>query len=322
MIDVGTIEQVDPKKLGIHEEHDFTPWLLDNINRIGEVLGIDISVDDKEREVGVGRYRADIEATEVGTNRRIVIENQITPSDHKHMGQIMTYAAGLNSSIVIWVCTEFREEHRQALDWLNSIAEEKVAFLGVEFEFIRIDDSRPAIRFKPVVRPAAWDEAELAGTEQGKRALYYTFFKMLTDELREKHKFTNASKGQYQGWYNYPSGYGDIKYTPGFKGDGTLRVEVRMDSRSKARNKAIFDSLMENQETIEAAYGGKLTWDRKDDYQYSAIYTQIPAVIEAEDKYSEYCNWAVAQLLSLKKAFGPYLSEAVQSAGAVNLTEG
>jgi len=315
MIDVGEIEQVDPRKLGIHEEHDFTPWLLQNINRIGEVLGIDIALDAKEREVGVGRYWADIEATEVGTNRKIVIENQITPSDHKHLGQTLTYAAGLESSIVIWVCTEFREEHRQTLDWLNNMGGDRVGFFGVEFEFIRIDGSRPAIRFKPVVRPAAWEASESEDEEASGNSPYIPFYQALMDELREKHRFTNVRKAQRQNWYAFSSGHSGIKYLVSFKSDGRLYVETRIDVKDRQRNKAIFDNLLEHRETVETALGQSLTWDRNDNYQYSTIYASLPASIELEDRYDEYRAWTVAQLLAFKKAFGPFIPEALASAG-------
>lgn len=315
MIDVGEIEQVDPKSLGIHEEHHFTPWLLQNINRIGEVLGIDIAVDDKEREVGVGRYWADIHATEVGTNRKIVIENQITPSDHKHLGQTLTYAAGLDCNIVIWVCTEFREEHRQTLDWLNSVTGDRVGFFGVEFEFIRIDSSRPAIRFKPVVRPAAWEAPEVDEEETGKLSRYVPFYQALMDELREKHKFTNVRKAQHQNWYAFSSGHSGVKYLVSFKSDGKLYVETRIDVQDKQRNKAIFDSFNDNREAIEKSLGQSLTWDRNDNYQYSTIHTSLPASIDDAARYDEYRSWTVQQLLAFKRVFGPYIPEALATAG-------
>lgn len=315
MIDVGEIEQVDPKKLGIHEEHHFTPWLLQNINRIGEVLGIDIAVEDKQREVGVGRYWADIHATEVGTNRKIVIENQITPSDHKHLGQTLTYAAGLESTIVIWVCTEFRDEHRQTLDWLNNMAGDRVGFFGVEFEFIRIDGSRPAVRFKPVVRPSAWEVSESETEESTRNSRYIPFYQALMDELREKHKFTNVRKAQHQNWYAFSSGHTGIKYLVSFKSDGKLYVETRIDVQDRQRNKAIFDGLSQNREAIEKALGQSLVWDRNDNYQYSTIHASLPASIEQESRYDEYRGWVVAQLLVFKKAFGPYIPEALASGG-------
>jgi len=107
--------------------------------------------------------------------------------------------AGLDATVVIWVSREFREEHRQALDWLNRGDGTKTEFFGVVLELLRIDDSKPAVSFRLAASPNNWarrskrDAAGGTGEElSSKRSAYQEFFQQLIDELREKHRFTNA----------------------------------------------------------------------------------------------------------------------------------
>ncbi len=122
---IADLREENPTTLWKHEEHDFTPWLLENLDRLSEALGIELDKSERQREVRVGRYMVDIEAKETGSGRKVVIENQLTASDHSHLGQLLTYAAGREAATVIWLCWELREEHRKALDWLNAHTDEE-----------------------------------------------------------------------------------------------------------------------------------------------------------------------------------------------------
>lgn len=55
-----------------------------------------------------------------------------------------------DASAVVWVARELREEHRQALDWLNQHTNENLDFFGVVVQTLQIDNSRPAYAFRPV----------------------------------------------------------------------------------------------------------------------------------------------------------------------------
>ena len=84
-------------------------------------------------EIKVGPFEADILCRDTVTDKRVVIENQLEPTDHKHLGQLLTYAAGLDAVTVVWIAKSFTDEHRAALDWFNEITPE-------EFQFLRVRD--------------------------------------------------------------------------------------------------------------------------------------------------------------------------------------
>jgi hypothetical protein len=139
------------------EAKHFTPWLADNIDLLADELGIGV-LSVKQREFAVGAYSLDILA-ETADGRRIAIENQLEASDHRHLGQCLTYASGVGAWAVVWLVARFCEEHRSALDWLNQNTNENVHFFGVEVSAVRISGSPAAPLFRVVVRPNEWERA-------------------------------------------------------------------------------------------------------------------------------------------------------------------
>ena len=152
---LAKIERVpDLRATWPNEAQHFTPWLADNLSELGEALGMDLEL--QQREASVGGYSLDILATAVNSTRLVIIENQLEATDHNHLGQLLTYAAGFDAGVIVWVTREFRDEHRQALDWLNQRTGEDTQFFGVVVELWRIAGSPPAPHFKLVAIPNGW----------------------------------------------------------------------------------------------------------------------------------------------------------------------
>lgn len=129
MPELGKIERVeDLRKIWSNEARDFTVWLArdENLTMLGEAVGIDINLE--ERESPVGSFSVDLFATEEGTGRKIIIENQLEDTNHDHLGKIITYAAGKEASVIIWIVKRARDEHRQAVEWLNQHTDENIGF--------------------------------------------------------------------------------------------------------------------------------------------------------------------------------------------------
>ncbi len=312
---IDDIQEDAMTSLWKHEEHDFTPWLLENISRLGDAIGIEMNVETArpQREFPVGRYVADIVATEVGNSRTVIIENQLTASDHSHLGQLITYAAGTEASTIIWVCWKMREEHRSALSWLNTHTNQQTNFFGVEVEILRIGDSKPAVRFNPVVYPLEWDSSS-TGTTATRTGKYQKFFQLLIDELRDKHNFTAVRKGQEQSYYAFALGFTRITYNVTFTAEKVMRCELYIDTTEATINKAIFDALTFDRTAIESEIGAELEWDRGDNRQSSRIYIATKANVEDEDSHNALKNWAVDYLIRFKKAFSPRLPAIITQA--------
>jgi hypothetical protein len=141
--ELGQLSKIDPREVWKSEPSDFTPWLAENIEYLADVLGLEMEIT--QREAAVGDFSVDLVARDLGRDRVVIIENQLESTDHTHLGQIITYAAGLDAGVVIWVSRQFREEHRQALDWLNRVHDGHTEFFGVIVELLKVDDSKPAL---------------------------------------------------------------------------------------------------------------------------------------------------------------------------------
>lgn len=182
MINLGVLEKVAVREAWPGEASDFTPWLSEakNLSSLGHEIGIQLEL--KQIEYYVGSYRADILAKRVGSDDLIVIENQFGRTDHGHLGQLLTYAAGVGGEggarTVVWIAERFSEPHRATLDWLNKCTEPGIGFFGVELQLWRIGDSPSAVKFNVISRPNNWQKKvthETSGPSETER-LYSSFW--------------------------------------------------------------------------------------------------------------------------------------------------
>ena len=121
---------------------------------MADAVGLEITVD--ETESSVGDFNVDIYATETGTDRKIIIENQLEDTNHERLGKLITYASGKSADIVIWVVKRAREEHRSAIEWLNNHTDDNIAFFLVEIKLYQIGSSNIAVKFEVVEKPNDW----------------------------------------------------------------------------------------------------------------------------------------------------------------------
>jgi hypothetical protein len=314
---LGKLEQVDPKLLWTSEPAHFTPWLASNLPTLGEALGLELEL--VKVESSVGPFACDIEARDINTGRKVIIENQLQPTDHTHLGQLLTYAAGLDATVIVWISPLVREQHRQAIDFLNRHTAERLDFFAVGLEVVKIGDSLPAVVFRLVASPNAWAKT-VAATNQSavtssKMLAYQKFFQGVIDELRTVHYFTNAKVGQPQSWYSFASGTKGFVYSASFTAKRQLRAELYIDVGDD-RNKLIFDYFEKMKVQLEQSMGEALCWERLDKKQASRIslVRQNTTIEDAATEGHEMQKWVVDRLLLIKKVFGPDLKAALQAA--------
>jgi len=273
---------------------------------------MDLEVIDTE--VAVGRYAVDILAVDTGDKRKVVIENQLERTDHDHLGKLLTYAAGLNADVVIWVAASFTDEHRAAFEWLNRNSQEGIDFIAVQAELLQIDDSKPAPKFEMVVAPSDWSVKRNSRPASERSEKYRSFFQKLIDILREKHSFTRARIGQAQSWYNFPSGTSALPFAASFASGGKARVEVYVDVGDGQTNLAALNHLRDISE-IEAELGHDLEWEELPSSRACRIAVYIDGSMDSSDaELDSVHDWMIDRLLAFKKTFSPRLPAAVDHA--------
>lgn len=157
-MEFGELKDVDLRSAWPNEADDFTPWLAKNLERLSHVIGIPMEAEGTE--VAVEGFSADILAVNPMDNSRVLIENQLEVTDHRHLGQILTYLAGLEAETVIWVAREFHGAHLSAIRWLNQHTADQFAFFAVRVRVLKIGDdaaSPIAPLFEVLERPSEWD---------------------------------------------------------------------------------------------------------------------------------------------------------------------
>ena len=157
---------VDLNEVWETEPHHFTPWLAqeENLTLLGKTLGMELELE--AQEMNVGDFRADLLCKNTEDDSWVLIENQLEQTDHKHVGQLLTYAAGLDASTVIWIAKTFRSEHCAMLDWQNRITDERYRFFGVEMKVWQIEDSARAVQFDVVSSPNNWTRGVSRDTQR------------------------------------------------------------------------------------------------------------------------------------------------------------
>jgi hypothetical protein len=309
--ELGTLERVDLRTVWLHEAYHFTPWLAQegNLAALGNTLGLEL--DLAGLEVAVGPYAADILCTDTLSQTPVLIENQLARTDHSHLGQILTYAAGLDVKTVIWVASSFTDEHRAAIDWLNEITGEHWQFFGLEIELWRIGDSPPAPRFNVVCRPNDWsravrDEAARAEANSPGQAFRLRFWTAFRDWRAERKQW--APKPAPHTWQNHSVG------RTGF----TLEAVVRREKKELAVRlyiycadlpiKGVFRYLLARQAQIHASLGFPLMWDELPDQKGSVVHVVKPgAALDDEAQWPALFEWLSATLVKMDAVLRPLI---------------
>lgn len=200
----------DLRTIWPHEANDFTKWLAEesSLEELSNAVGIDIDLG--ERESSVGSFSVDIYATETGSGRKIIIENQLEDTNHDHLGKLITYASGKGAEVIIWIVKKARDEHRQAIEWLNQHTDSNIGFFLVEIELWQIDDSCPAPKFNVVERPNDWAKTMkcvdgMSETDRLKLEFWQAFNEQMSANP-DFHRDFNLRKPQPQHWYDLSIG--------------------------------------------------------------------------------------------------------------------
>jgi hypothetical protein len=293
---LGRLEAVDPRIVWKHEARDFTMWLLANADVLGEVLGMDLELQEAEHKVG--GFALDLIGTDVVTGERVIVENQLEVTDHSHLGQLLTYAGGTDPTTVVWCSPRFRDEHRSALTWLNERTSEDTRFFGVEVSVVRIGTSRPAPLFRLVVQPNDWGKQVRSSTSPSatltQRAILYQRFwgRMLERIGSEYPSWTKSAVPTTASWTTLPAGTSTAWYGFSFTNTGALRSELYLGSPDADANRVAFDRLFQMRQRFEEAYGRPLDWQPLEGKKACRIADDRPnSPVDDADEWENYITW-------------------------------
>lgn len=312
---LGRFERVELRDIWETEDRDFTPWLAQeqHIEILSDAIGMELEVEAQEKEVGP--FRADILCRNTADDTWVLIENQIEKTDHKHLGQLMTYAAGLQAVTIVWVAAKFTDEHRASLDWLNKITGDGFHFFGLEVELWRIDDSIPAPKFNIVSKPNNWSKSISSAAQRlseqpmtDTKIMQLQYWRDLSAYLGETSSNLRPQEPRAQHWYNFSIGRSGVKMTA-LLNTKENRIGAEICMFAEDSSKAFFHLLQNDKDQIEAEVGEPMIWKELPDKIASRIvlYRQCDPSNEA-DRASQH-EWLKNKLELLDKTFRTRIKE-------------
>jgi hypothetical protein len=308
------LEKVPLREAWASESSDFTPWLAreENLRLLGETIGMELELESQEKEVGP--FRADILCKDTATDNWVLVENQIERTDHSHLGQLLTYAAGLNAVTIVWIAQHFTEEHRATLDWLNEHTDDNINLFGLEIELWRIGDSPIAPKFNIISQPNDWSrtiqQAAASGTISEHKQLQLRFWTAFKQYMEEKGSFVRCQKPAPHHWFNHAIGRSGAHLESIVSAWNSLTDKAGPEIRAQLylngpSAKAEFAALEQKKETIEKALGFPMTWHNQENTAMCRIYTRQDANFLNESLWPQQFEWLRQHLETMHRVFAP-----------------
>ena len=295
--ETGSVEWVGVREIWRREDSNFTPWLADNLHLLGDALGL--KLERIREEEAVGAFSLDILAKETGKSVKVAIENQLEWSDSGHLGQLLTYAAGLGARIAIWVAPEFRYEHAEALHRLNEWTGPEIDFYGVQVTATK--------EFRAVVAPGCWNKdltQKQGATESPTARKHREFFEPLIGKLSQSgfpddpiQRFNHEDR-LFRSPLHRSSGYA-VSF---WKRAAWVSLHIELEDR--ALTKRVFDELKKDEKDIERCVEGQeWQWLKHDGDGFSTINLRRDgcSIDDQPEKLAETREWMLEYLPKLKE---------------------
>lgn len=301
---LGRLERVDLRTAWKNEATHFTPWLAqeENIALLAQTIGLELEVQGQEQSVGP--FKADILCKSTDDNSLVLIENQLERTDHGHLGQLLTYAAGLKAVTLVWIAERFTEEHRAALDWLNEITHEDFHLFGLEIELWRIGDSPMAPKFNVVVQPNEWARRVHKAGETGSSAtavgqMQVACWTAFGAFLSQKKSAFRPPKPYPSNWMSWGLGRGGVQLQAFVTAE---KVAVGVDINSR-EHPTWFKKLHADRTAIEAVLGYDLEWDEKPGNKFSTVRVRRALDMRDEANWPTAHQWMLDRMTGVQAAF-------------------
>jgi Domain of unknown function (DUF4268) len=303
---LGKLIKINPRTYWEDEAKEFTPWLAspDNMAILGETLDMDLEIVQTERQVGP--FRADILCKDTSDDHWVLIENQLERTDHTHLGQLITYAAGLEAVTIIWIAKRFSVEHKSALDWLNRNTKDSITFFGLEIELWKIDDSFPAPKFNLVSKPDDWARTVKRSTGSGNnipkaKQLQLEFWTEFRKYLEDNESHLHSQKPLPQHWTIFSIGRSYF-YIVSTINTRENKVEVYL-CVAGADAKKNFKVLISQKDEIEKEFGPGLNWRELPNKKESQIRIFKEGNVINKENWPELNVWLKATIEKFHKIF-------------------
>lgn len=304
---LGKLSKVDVRKIWEHEARDFSAWLVkdENLALLSEELGLEIEPIGTEESSG--RFRVDILAKDTNSGDYIIIENQLEPTNHDHLGKVITYAAGYDAKYLIWIVKDVLDEHQKAIEWLNEHLDDSISCFLIKIEVWQIGDSKPAPRFEVVSLKNNWAATLKSSINSGEASAHQLrqqeFWRALGENFKSRDPNMRVQKPLPQHWLNFSMG-SSICHP-------YLTVNTRDNFVSCdlwTADKEFLAFLQSREEDIKSELGYDFTWWEANKSGGIRTKYQVDDVFN-QNEYDASFNWLFEAVKRYQQVFPKYVKE-------------
>lgn len=300
--ELGKLEYVPVREIWADEARDFTPWLSQNLDRLGAEIGMELKLVRQEVTLPGGAGRVDILAKQIGSDADVVIENQLDVGDDGHCLRLLGYAANVGADILVWVASGFTEYHRSILAWLNK--GDSIAVYAVEVSACRINES-VAVQFCLVEGPEPQPtEGRATSASLSTNQRYALFYRPVVEQLRRAGIPTVSSGGWRGRWRSFPTEHKPHVYALALDdGQAWVFLSVRGENHQQ-----VYDALGGHQPEIDDELDSAvIEWQQVERESWIAVKTDA-ALTDSEEHQEATRTWMVETLPKFKGVIDPYLN--------------
>ena len=310
---ISRLQRVPIREIWQTEPQGFTPWLatLENLPLLGEAIGLRLEI--QSTETSVGDFRADIVCKSLPEGELVLIENQFAQTDHTHLGQILTYAAGLEAVTIVWIAEMFREEHRAAIDWLNEKTPENINFFALEIELWRIADSPVAPKFNVVCKPNEWTRSVAAAARPTSEQsdFRWSYWSSFVRQPALAPILAQPLKPNRQGNLPIPTSWQNFRLTVyASNTEGACAIYLSCRGENRFPN---FQQLLSRKDAIERAVGNPLRWDSNESLNRAWIILNLEGLDPSQrDDWARQQQILAEKTVEFYRALDPFVRELEQ----------
>ena len=306
---LGKLEKVVVREVLGVDTRELVDWLgkKENLPLLSSAIGKELTFEAHDKSTGP--YRSDLCCKDSDTNAWVLFCVVFDRLAYAQIGELLSYAAGLDEVTLVWVAERVTEDHYATLDWLNTITNDRVRCYALEMDFWRIADSPIAPTFTVVCRPREGGKMQSSKSDRiitnsvsRFKPLMLEYWTEFNQFLLTRQSFIKGQKPMPLHWLNFPLGSPYFQLVVSINARDKVITVGLVLSGPQAR--ANFQTLQQAKFTIEGEVGTSLEWHDLAEKKESHIFLRKSDVDAANHAgWPDQHEWIAQTLEAFHRAF-------------------
>jgi hypothetical protein len=256
-------------------------------------------------------YQDFLDKTHPGSDAEERIKDFLDADDYEEVA----INRGITQRIIL-IAANFRKEVTSTVLWLLNFKLRVQCFRVTPYSmgdehFLNLEQIIPTKdveEFMIGIADKSLDEIEGATEEKNLRAVRREFWAEIIRAMAGKTGLYQNISPSVRGWISAASGVRGVNYNFSTS-RGYGRVEVYIDRGDGEENTFIYDELHSQKDSIEAAFGGQLTWEPLESKKACRIKSEVAGNIFDRDQWPALIEFVTGEMVKMENAFKEPLAE-------------